>query len=191
MHAIEEQGLAPPSGRELQDWIGPPLPESFARFFQSAGRGDAVRALLSYRRRFSEQGLYENSVYEGIPELLRGLGDAGKKLYLATSKPQVFARRIVAYFGLGRYLDGVHGSELDGRRSDKVDLLEHVLRRERLNAGDCVMVGDRKHDMRAARYHGMRAVGVLWGYGTREELLEAGAESLAVDCAELSALLHG
>jgi phosphoglycolate phosphatase len=187
VHAIEEQGLPAPPERQLGDWIGPPLLESFARYFESLGEGDADRALVSYRGRFTEKGLFENAVYDGIPDLLRDWQSQGKKLYLATSKPRVFAQRIVEHFGLDRFLSGVHGSELDGRRSDKVDLLEHVIRHEQLRPGECAMVGDRKHDVAAARYHGMRAVGVLWGYGSREELLAAGAERLAVDCADLSA----
>lgn len=187
VHAVEEQGLSPPPERQLGDWIGPPLLESFTRYFEHLGAGDAERALSRYRARFSEKGLFENAVYEGIPQLLRGWRAKGKRLYLATSKPEVYAKRIVEHFRLDRYLSGVHGSELDGRRTDKVDLLEHVIRSEKLLPGECAMVGDRKQDVSAARYHGMRAIGVLWGYGSREELLAAGAECLAVDCPDLAA----
>jgi phosphoglycolate phosphatase len=120
---------------------------------------------------------------------LEALKDQGSRLMLATSKPAVFARRIVGHFGMQRWLDGVYGSELDGRMADKVELLAHIIECEGLVPDNCIMVGDREHDVRAARYHGMEAVGVLWGYGTPVELLEAGAGTLVSSPGELLEVL--
>ena len=100
-------------------------------------------------------------------------------MLLATAKPTVYAARIVEHFGISQWLRHSYGSELDGSNIDKVDLLQHIINEEQLDPANCVMVGDRKHDMYAARYHGMRAIGVLWGYGSETELLDAGAEHLA------------
>jgi phosphoglycolate phosphatase len=122
--------------------------------------------------------MYENRIYEGVPAVLDGLAKGGCRLYVATVKPTVFAQRVVEHFGLDQWLSRTYGSELDGTRMDKVDLLRHLIEEERLDPGASVMVGDRHNDMEAARYHGIRAIGALWGYGSREELLEAGAEVL-------------
>jgi len=108
------------------------------------------------------------------------------RLILATSKPFIYAQRIVEHFGLDHCLDAVYGSELDGRRTDKVDLLSYLLKQQRLSPTECHMAGDREHDMIAARYHGVGAIGVLWGYGTPTELLESGVETLVASPGELA-----
>jgi phosphoglycolate phosphatase len=144
-----------------------------------------------YRERFSALGLYENSVYDGIPEMLEKLRSQSIRLIVATAKPSVYAHRIIEHFGLDRWLDAVYGSELDGRRTDKVELLRHLLKQQQLGPDECQMVGDREHDMLAARYHGAGAIGVLWGYGTPLELLESGAETLVASPAELLEILVG
>jgi len=111
---------------------------------------------------------------------------ASPRVYLCTTKPQVFAERIVAHFGLAGYLAGVYGTSLDGRLDDKADLLAHLLGSESLEGRHCLMVGDRRHDIRAARRNGARTMGVLWGYGSRSELEEAGAEALLAAPADFS-----
>jgi phosphoglycolate phosphatase len=150
---------------------------------------DAHQAVAHYRDRYAQRGMFENSVYPGIPPLLAELRRAGHSLILATAKPLVFAEQVVEHFGLRQYLSACHGSELDGTRSDKVELLGHIIEREGLLPHTCSMVGDHANDMAAARYHGMRAIGVLWGYGSREGLLKAGAEHLLAAPAELPGLL--
>ena len=110
-------------------------------------------------------------------------------MVLATAKPTVYAARIVEHFGFKQWLKHSYGSELDGTNTDKVDLLQQIIKAEQLDPGNCVMIGDRKHDMRAARYHGMRAIGVLWGYGSETELLDAGAEHLIESPDQLLAYL--
>ena len=185
-YALETLGVSVPPERELGAWIGPPIQHSFANYLEAVGaRAAGARAVDLYRERFAAKGLFENQVYPGIPELLAQLRSAGRRLLVATSKPRVFATRIVAHFGLDRWLQSVHGSELDGTRVDKVDLLQFIIESESLDPNHCTMVGDREHDMLAARYHGMAAVGVLWGYGSEPELLAAGAESLVTDPEQL------
>jgi phosphoglycolate phosphatase len=189
IHALEKQGIAAPDREILRSWIGPTLLRSFSELFEQQGQGDAEQALSDYRERFGTEGLFENTVYEGVTGLLAALSEQGHRMFLATAKPVVYARRIVDHFGLNRYLSHTYGSELDGTRTDKVDLLQYIVDQEDLDPGECAMVGDRKHDMIGARYHGMKAIGVLWGYGSREELLEAGAEHLAESPGELLNLL--
>ncbi len=128
--------------------------------------------------------MYENRVYEGVPDMLACLCDAGCRLWLATSKPHVYARRITAHFGLDEWLDGVFGSELDGTRADKGALLAHALAESGAHARRAVMLGDRRHDIDGARGNGMAAIGALWGYGGAAELGAAGAKNLAADPAE-------
>lgn len=178
-YALEEMNLPVPGREALRAWIGPPLLDSFARHFNSLSViEDAERALSLYRERFADKGLFENEVYEGIPTVLASLKEQGQRMFLATAKPHVYARRIVEHFGLDLFLEHAYGAELDGTRADKVELIQYILDEEGLDPGSCTMVGDRKHDMIGARYHGMQAIGVLWGYGSKEELLEAGAEAL-------------
>lgn len=176
-HALEVLGKPCPPERELVGAIGPPLRETFAEL----GVGDPAaveRAVAAYRDRFTSVGMFENEVYHGIPELLAALREGRARLFVATSKPQVFAEQILAHFGLAHHFDAVFGSELDGARSDKGALIQWLLRTANLAAEDCIMVGDREHDIRGAKANGVRSVGVRWGYGTREELQRAGAHHL-------------
>ncbi len=189
VHALEAQGLPVPAPEVQPSWIGPPLQITFRDYFERLGQGDVGLAIDSYRDRFARIGMYENRVYEGVPGVLEHLDGNGHCLYLATVKPTVFAERIVAHFGLARWLRRSYGSELDGTRIDKVDLLQYIIDQEGLDPAACVMVGDRHNDMEAARYHGMRSIGVLWGYGSREELVTAGAEELVGTPAELLTVL--
>lgn len=189
VHALESMSVPAPGKHELRRWIGPALKESFERYLDSLGEGDADLAVERYRERFSTTGLYENSVYPGIPEMLQQLRNLGMPIMVATAKPAVYAEEIVRHFGLEQWLDAVHGSELDGSLTDKSSLLAHIIEQQGLEPLECIMAGDRKHDMSAARHHGMNAVGVLWGYGSAVELLEAGADTLVASPAELAGLL--
>lgn len=175
-HALIELGMEAPAEDALTWCIGPPLLASFETL-----TGDpalAPRALALYRERFGEIGLFENRVYDGIPEMLDRLRSAGCRLWLATSKPHVYARRITAHFGLNRCLDGVFGSELDGTRAEKTALLAHALAQTGADPADTVMLGDRKHDVEGALGNGLAAIGAVWGYGGAEELAAAGATAL-------------
>ena len=171
-----------PTEDELTWCIGPPLRASFATML---GDHAADRAVTLYRERFSDVGLYENGVYDGIGDVLTKLCTAGHRLYVATSKPHVFAERIIDHFGLRDHFERVFGSELDGTRVDKSHLLEYALREVSVDPSKTLMIGDRSHDMVGAKNNGMQRIGVLYGYGSRDELLEAGAQHVCATPGEI------
>ena len=162
-YALEKLQVNSPTDRTLERMIGPPLRESFTALLGVDDEERIDRAISLYRERFSLKGLYENALYPGISEALAQLRETGCSLFVATSKPQVFAQRIIDYFELGEFFRAVHGSELDGSNADKRDLLAHILRMESLSATGTVMIGDRAQDILAARANGMSSIGVLWG----------------------------
>ena len=182
-HALERLSLQPPPLAQMTWAIGPPLRASLARLIGTEEIAVVEQALGHYRERFADVGLFENAVYADIPEVLAALGPA--RLFVATSKPQVYAERILEHFGLARHFSGIHGCELDGRREDKRELLAHLLPHHGIEPRDAVMIGDRGADMRAARHHGVAALGALWGYGDEAELREHGAQALCAAPAHL------
>ena len=188
-HALRKRGLPVPDADALSPCIGPPLEQSFRERF-GLSPDDARSAVADYREYFEPHGMYENAVYPGIQELLAGLRAGGVRLAVATSKPTVYAERILAHFALAEHFEHVVGSFLDGRRSDKAELVADALAlldgvpRER-----AVLVGDRRHDLVGARANGIAAIAVGYGYGAREELLGAGAERVAESVAALGRLL--
>jgi phosphoglycolate phosphatase len=167
-----------PTEDELTWCIGPPLRASFVRLLGAETSADL--AVSYYRERFSDVGLYENGVYDGIGEVLTSLCASGHRLFVATSKPHVFAERIIDHFGLRDHFEHVFGSELDGTRVDKSHLLEYALKQASVDPAKTLMIGDRSHDMVGAKNNGMKGIGVLYGYGSRDELLEAGAHHVCV-----------
>jgi phosphoglycolate phosphatase len=177
-YALTHLGVPHPEPAALRACVGPPLRETLPRLLGSSDAAITERAIALYRERFAESGWRENAVYAGVPAMLAAAALVSTRMYLCTAKPQVYAERIVAHFGLAGFLDGVYGTPLDGRLDDKADLMAHLLARENLEGGHCLMIGDRRHDMRAAQRNGARTMGVLWGYGSRAELTEAGAETL-------------
>jgi phosphoglycolate phosphatase len=174
--ALEALGRSAPPAAELTWIIGPPLRGCFAEALK--GEGDPEEALRIYRGRYSTEGLFEALVYEGINEALTELSAAGARLFLCTAKPLVYAERILTHFDLEHHFEAAYGDELGGRFQDKADLIAHILERERLDADDCCMWGDRKHDVLAANRHGIPTIGALWGYGGADELRAAGAAAL-------------
>jgi phosphoglycolate phosphatase len=160
-----------PTEDELTWCIGPPLRASFVKLL--GGEHAADRAVSLYRERFSDIGLYENALYDGIGDVLTAL--SGRRLFVATSKPHVFADRIIDHFGLRPHFERVFGSELDGTRVDKSHLLAYALKEAAVDPAKTLMIGDRSHDIVGAKSNGMQAIGVLYGYGTRDELIGAGA----------------
>lgn len=173
-----------PTEDELTWCIGPPLRASFVRLLGAETAADL--AVSYYRERFSDVGLYENGVYDGIGEVLTSLCASGHRLFVATSKPHVFAERIIDHFGLRDHFERVFGSELDGTRVDKSHLLEYALKETSVDPSKTLMIGDRSHDMVGAKNNGMQGIGVLYGYGSRDELLQAGAHHV---CATPGAIL--
>jgi phosphoglycolate phosphatase len=176
-HALEGLGRSAPPAADLAWCVGPPLRESLAQLLGTSDASLIEQAVALYRERFSSVGMYENAVYSGVREGLLDLRRDGHQLWVATSKPHVYARQILAHFGLLPMFVAVYGSELSGERTDKPLLIRHLLGAERWDEPPC-MVGDRRHDVEGAHANGLRAIGVLWGYGSRAELEAAGADVL-------------
>jgi phosphoglycolate phosphatase len=175
-YALKTLGQAVPDEDELTWCIGPPLLASLKKLTGTDALAD--RALLLYRERFADIGLFENEAYGGIEETLSALAATSPRMFVATSKPAVYAERIVDHFGLRRYFARVFGSELDGTRVDKSDLLRYALGETAVDPRNAVMIGDRSHDVVGAKRNGMTAIGVLYGYGSEDELREAGAHHI-------------
>ncbi len=174
-YALERWGIHVEDRRALYPFIGPPLVDSFMRFY-SFSASDARAAVDVYREYFADRGIFENELYPGIPELLARLRGAGLKLVMATSKPEEFARRIAEHFGIAQYFDCIAGAAMDETRTQKWEVIEYALERcGNPDRGAVLMVGDREHDVLGAARCGIRCLGVLYGYGSRDELLAAGA----------------
>ena len=184
-HALARLDAPDADDATLKGCVGPPLRETFARLIGGADAATVERAIDAYRERYHELGWQENIAYPGIGEALETLAQRAR-LFVCTSKPEVFATRIVAHFGFDAFIERVYGADLAGRLDDKRKLLAHAISREALDPARCTMVGDRHHDIRAAHANGARAVGVLWGYGSREEL--EGADRLLEQPIELTSL---
>ena len=178
-HALIGLGHAPPDLDQLAWCIGPPLRGTFARLLATDDDTLLDRAIAIYRERFGTVGLFENAIYPGVADAVADVRAAGYATFVATSKPHVFATRIVAHFGLAALFDGVYGSELDGTRVDKGELIAHALAERGLDPARVVMIGDREHDMIGARRSGVRAIGVTYGYGSEAELRAHGAVAIA------------
>jgi phosphoglycolate phosphatase len=188
-HGLERIGVVPPDDSALERWIGPPLHDSFRSFLGPEREHLVSAAVAFYRERFAAVGMFENVVYPGVIEALEGLNASGWSLFVATSKPQYFARQIVEHFELPHFKN-IYGSALSGERADKITLLAHLLEREGLSADRAIMIGDRAFDMVGAKANGVRAIGALWGYGSREELVNAGADELCESIDELVRVLQ-
>lgn len=189
MYALDKCGLPIPDRRSLYRFIGPPLTDSFEEFY-GFSKERAAQAVLFYREYFQEKGIFENAVYSGIPELLDRLRDAGKTLLVASSKPEIFVARILEHFGISKYFSVIAGSNLDGTRAKKDEVIRYALERAQIaDLTGAVMVGDREHDILGAKKAGLASVGVLFGYGGRQELEQAGADFISGTVAELSQVL--
>lgn len=185
VYALERLDVPSPGYEELASYIGPSLRETFGSL---VGADHAERALSLYRERYADIGWRENTPYYGIHDVLETLTAAGHTLFVATAKPTVYAKKIIEHFRMDRYFDDVLGCELDGTRGDKTDLLNWAL--PQFSAGErTIMVGDRRHDMVAAKNCGMDALGVTYGYGSAQELQDAGAARLVHRTLDLSGVL--
>lgn len=178
-YALRELGhTKPPPDDQLLGYIGPPLRDSFATLLNSSDTEFVKRAVELYRERFASKGIFENTLYTGITDVLVALQTDRYQLHVVTSKPTVFARQIIGHFGLERFFHDIYGSELDGTRAGKGELIAHALEQEQIHPPEAVMIGDRKHDIKGALANGVRPIGALRGYGSREELTQAGATVL-------------
>jgi phosphoglycolate phosphatase len=186
LYALDELGFPHPDDDYLYGCIGPPLWDTFP---EMVGEKLTRKAIDLYRERFVDVGWQENTPYEGIVEALGEISAAGHTMFVATAKPHMHAARIVEHFGMGEFIHNVYGSELDGRRAGKTELLKFALERNP-GATRHVMVGDRKHDLIAAVANGITPIGVAYGYGSIEELAAAGATAIADAPSALPELLR-
>ena len=175
MHALRKMGREIPPRESLYAFIGPPLIPAFMNFL-GMSEDEAKCALVHYREYFSEHGLFENTPYEGICRALEKVKNSGYRLAVATSKPEIFAIRIAEKFGLSEYFDCICGATLDETRTKKADVIAYALECLDASPAECIMIGDRHHDIDGAHENKIRALGVTWGYGSRDELASAGAE---------------
>jgi phosphoglycolate phosphatase len=177
-YSLARLQISCPPENELTRHIGPPLRELFISVCKSTDDVLIENAVAIFRERFATVGLFENRPYSEVPNMLQQLNSSSYKLFVATSKPQVFAERILQHFGLADHFEEICGNDLDGSLDDKADLLSQLLVNRSLDPKQTVMVGDRKHDVIAARRNGVVSIGVTYGYGSSEELIEAGVDYL-------------
>ena len=176
MYALEKFGIHVSNREELYPFIGPPLTDSFIKYFDFSEK-QALQAVEYYREYFRAGGIFENKVYDGIPEMLGELKARNAITALATSKPYEFSVRILEHFGLYQYFDYVGAATMDGRISKKADVIRHLLGElGDMDAGSVLMIGDRDQDIEGAKANGLHCAGVLWGYGSNDELMGAGAD---------------
>ena len=192
-YALDEMGIEHPDDATIATFLGPPLKDTFGGFFGMDDVGIDT-AIAHYRVRYHDIGLFENEVYPGIPDLLDQLCDAGITMATSTSKPTVSATRILEHFDLARHFTFIGGASLDGERNSKAEVIAHTLdalgsRGIELSSEHTRMVGDREHDILGAAQFGIPAIGVLWGYGSRDELESAGAIAVADNAGHLRSLL--
>lgn len=178
LYALHNMGVTKYNKSNLNFFVGPPLYDSFGRIFDGDEQ-KVERAVTLYREYFAERGWKENSVYDGVPQMLRQLNDMGKRLIVATSKPELFARRIVEYFDLSKYFTFVAGASMDASRTKKAKVIEYAIANTGIEKAETIMIGDRNHDILGAKQCGLKSMGVLYGYGDLQEHVDAGADYIA------------
>lgn len=190
IYALKKFGIKETDREKLLQFIGPPLTESFHRFYGFTEE-DGWKAVEYYREYYAEKGIFECTVYEGLEDALKKIKESGRKILVATSKPEVYAKRIIEHFGLTKYFDYIAGMELDGGRGTKAQVIEYALETCKIkNRDEVLMIGDREHDVFGAESLGIDCVGVLYGFGSREELENAGAKYIISRPEELINILE-
>ena len=184
--ALRSLGHEPNDILDIKRIIGPPLEDVMQFLLQPYGDDRVAEAVSAFRRHYGESGLLGSKPYPGIGHSLRQMRQDGLRLYLATSKREVFARRILEHLQLATFFDGIHGSVPGGELDHKPELLAHILSKHRISPAHSLMVGDRRYDITGAHAVGMRGLGVLWGYGSRDELESAGADRLVETAGDLA-----
>ena len=188
MYALRKFGIEENNREKLYSFIGPPLYDSFREKY-SMSHDDANLAVAYYREYFAPTGLYENTVYDGVYDLLSKLKDSDRKLVLATSKPEKFACEILKHFALDRFFDSVVGATMDEKRNKKEDVIAFALEEMNIDPSDAVMIGDRCYDVHGGRAFGLLTVGVLYGFGEEKELTDAKADYIAATVDDLEKIL--
>ncbi len=188
-YALEKLGYPVEDKNTLRPFIGPPLSESFREFYGFDDETSA-RGVRYYREYYPQKGIFENKLYGGMEELLKALSETDSTIVLATSKPEVFAVRILEHFGVSQYFDLIAGSTMDGTRNNKTDVLKYAISQIGVtDMSESLMVGDRKHDVAGAHNVGMKCAYVLFGYGSREEAQSCGADFILEDVNALGEFL--
>jgi phosphoglycolate phosphatase len=187
LFALERLGIHENSIDELDTFIGPPLRESFVKRYNLTNEL-ADKAMFYYREYFSVKGIYENKIYPGVKEMLESLSDHHYKLFVATSKPTVFAVEVLRYFKIDSYFNEIVGSNLDNSLTDKTEIISYLVSANGLQVNDSIMIGDRKHDIIGAKNNSMKTIAVTYGYGSSEELLSHHPDFIANNCGEIDAL---
>lgn len=188
-YSLKSFGIEVDDLETLKPFIGPPLDVSFREYYHM-DEAQSWKAVEKYREYFSKKGLFENKVYEGMEDFLQSLLNMDMKLYVCTSKPEVFAKEILDYFSLTPYFTGIYGATLDGSLKNKGDVIAHCIKQEQLNIQDCMMVGDRQHDIVGAHQNQIPCIGVLYGYGSLEEFQEYHCDYIAKDLIELKKIIE-
>ena len=188
-YALEKFGIKTEDKTELYKFIGPPLVDSFKEFYMFSDT-DALTAVKFYREYFSLSGIFENKLYDGVKELLKEIKDSGKQIILATSKPEKFAIQILEFFDILKYFKYVSGATMDESRNKKEDVIAYALKNcDIADKSEAIMVGDREFDIKGAHINGLKAVGILFGYGSESELKSAQADFIAADICELRKII--
>lgn len=187
-YAVRKQGLPELPEKVLRSFIGPPLKEQFQSVFGLSDEEGAVM-VAAYREYYSDKGIFENRVYDGVPQMLETLKKRGARILMATSKPEEYAKRIAVHFGFSEYFDFIGGACMDGRRTDKNEVIEYVIDTCDVERKSAVMIGDRRHDIIGASKSGLHSIGVLYGYGSREELKKAGADMIVATPGDILKLI--
>lgn len=189
MYALAKFDIKVEDRTSLYKFIGPPLQESFKKYYDFTDE-ETARAVTYYREYYSDRGIYENALYDGMAELLEQIKNSGRNVVLATSKPEEFAAEILRYFDIAKYFDFLAGATMDGTRNNKADIIAYAIASYHItDLSSAVMIGDREYDIYGAKTAGLDSIGVLYGYGSREELQNAGATHIAEHVADIMGFL--
>lgn len=190
-YALKRYGITETDRKKLDRFVGPPLSDSFERFY-GLSKKQSAEAIYVYREYYDTKGIFENEVYDGIPELLAKLKADGKKILVATSKPEPYAIKIMEHFGLSKYFDYIAGANMDETRSDKQEIIMYALSEVGVtDISSVIMVGDREYDIIGAKKVGADSIGVTYGYGSRDELENAGATFIAENPSDIYNIIKG
>ena len=189
IYALDKFGISVPDRKELAAFIGPPLVDSFSKYY-GFSHGCSLAAVGYYREYYGKKGIFECTLYDGITDLFHKLKDSGVKVIIATSKPEHFAIKLMEHFALDDCFVSICGATMDEKRTNKDEVIRYALDRNGITDTDeCIMVGDRKFDVLGAKSLGLKSVGVLFGYGSREEMDKASPDFIAESVAELEEIL--
>lgn len=190
-YALKKMGYPSDDIETIRKFIGPPLKDSYMKYYGMTEE-QAEHGIVCYREYYTEQGIFDNSVYDGVIETLEALKASGKRLVIATSKPEKFAKMIAEHFAFDKYFDKICGATMDEKRVEKADVIAYALEELGLSEDDLsriLMVGDRKHDILGGKANGLKTMGVLFGYGDLEELQNAGADYIVEHASDISKVI--